>query len=363
MIERKYSLSEIKLIPDVSSKIQSRSFVNTTYINGQSALIASPMDTVISLENKDTFLQHSNVCLPRNSFEEVDPQSVTDNNLLFYSMGLNEFSTFIKTHNTPSSGYMYCVLLDIANGHMQQAIDLTKESKNKFGNQIILMAGNIANPKAILQYAHVDYIRIGIGGGSACLTSTKTGIHFPMASLIRECAQIKEQNNLSVKIIADGGIATFSDIIVSLALGADYVMLGKLFNKTIEAIGPKFIQGSTGKVEISNEKAIEEYYKGTDVYNLYRGMSTEDVQKKWKQWNNNAITELKVSEGTKYFNKVSYDLATFIKNYNHNLSSAMSYCNKLYLEEFINLPDDFFIIVSDFAHQQIKNKPNYDEEN
>lgn len=362
-MNRKYSLSEIKLIPDVSSKIKSRSNVNTNYVNGQSALIASPMDTVISLENKEAFLEYANVCLPRNSFKALLPQNDTEHNLLFYSVGLEEFSKFIESHNVPSNGYFYCILLDIANGHMQQAIDLTKEAKSKFGQQIILMAGNIANPKTILEYSHVDYIRIGIGGGSACLTSTKTGIHFPMASLIRECAQIKEQNNLNVKIVADGGIATYSDIIVSLALGADYVMLGKLFNKTIEAIGPKFIQGNSGKFEISTEKATEEFYKGTDVYNLYRGMSTQDVQKKWKQWNNNAVTELKVSEGTKYFNKVTYDLKTFMKNYTHNLSSSMSYCNKLNLEDFINLPDDFFIIVSDFAHQQIKNKPNYDEEN
>lgn len=359
---RKYSLSEIKLIPEITSEINSRSDVVTHYLNWQSALIASPMDTVISLENKDTFLEYANVCLPRNSFNKISFQEYGPN-LLFYSLGLEEFSTFIESYDVPISGHFYCVLLDIANGHMQQAIDLTKEAKTKFGKQLILMAGNIANPKTILEYSHVDYIRVGIGGGSACLTSTKTGIHFPMASLIRECAQIKEENSLNVKIVADGGIATYSDIIVSLALGADYVMLGKLFNKTIEAIGPKFIQGNSGKFEISTEKATEEFYKGTDVYNLYRGMSTQDVQKKWKQWNNNAVTELKVSEGTKYFNKVTYDLKTFMKNYTHNLSSSMSYCNKLNLEDFINLPDDFFIIVSDFAHQQIKNKPNYDEEN
>jgi len=365
MIQRKYSLSEIKLIPAQISKVSSRGEVNVCYRdNGQSSLTASPMDTVISPDNKDLFLKHSNVCLPRNSFKlkDIKVQDRTQNNLLFYSLGIKEFTEVIETFSVPFGGDYYCLLLDIANGHMSQAAQLTLKAKEKFQNGLILMVGNIANPKTMLDYAHADYIRVGIGGGSACLTSTKTGIHFPMASLVRECFEVKERFDLKTKIVADGGIATYSDIVVSLALGADYVILGKLFNKTIEAIGPKYIDSldekENDKVLINTEEAKKLFFGGKTVYNLYRGMSTEEVQ---KQWNNNAVHELKVSEGTRYFNKITYTLETFMKNYNHNLSSAMSYCGKFFLEEFVGMDDESFILVSDFAHQSIKNKPNYEE--
>ncbi len=65
----------------------------------------------------------------------------------------------------------------------------------KFGDKLILMAGNIANPETYREYARagVDYVRISVGSGSCCITSSNSGCYTPMASLIVKCSEIKNK--------------------------------------------------------------------------------------------------------------------------------------------------------------------------
>jgi GMP reductase len=63
---------------------------------------------------------------------------------------------------------------------------ISKKIKEKFGDDIELMVGNIQTLIHIENICEigVDYIRVGIGGGSACTTSANVAVHYPMASLI-----------------------------------------------------------------------------------------------------------------------------------------------------------------------------------
>lgn len=158
--------------------------------------------------------------------------------------------------------------VDIANGHMLKLIDLCSQAKSIFGGRLSLMAGNIANPDTYADYslAGIDFVRIGVGGGSVCTTSANGGIHYAMASLIKEVVDkkraiekcIEETKVVNIAgdsgfylgcnsithpyksvpfIIADGGFDNYDKIIKALALGADYVMVGKLFAQSQEACG------------------------------------------------------------------------------------------------------------------------------
>ena len=140
------------------------------------------------------------------------------------------------------------VLIDVANGHMQHLIDICKQVKESWGDNIVIMAGNIANPKTYIEYcdAGIDYVRCSIGSGSCCTTASNTAVHYPIASLIDEINTIKESrkhtyesayDKFCTKVIADGGIRNFSDVVKALALGADYVMVGGLFASFIESAG------------------------------------------------------------------------------------------------------------------------------
>jgi IMP dehydrogenase/GMP reductase len=330
MKELKFDWNDISIIPDVLSDISSRKEVDITY-NGKLPIFVSPMDTVVDETNAQIFNDNNiNVCLPRHvKYSEVR------NDNYFYSYGLDEIIIIIdKKEFLPKR-----VLIDIAQGHMKKLLDTAKNIKDIYGNSIELMVGNIANPETYRKYceAGVDFIRVGIGGGSACTTSANVSIHYPMASLINECYLISKEFKTPTKIIADGGFKNYSDVIKALALGANYVMLGGIFNKCLESCSDNFVKKSEYK-KIDKEEAINYYNNGVEVYKYYRGMSTKEVQKYWNK------SEIKTGEGISKYNKVEYTLNGWIENFQDYLKSAMSYTNSKNLNEFIGKVK--FIVIS-----------------
>ena len=134
------------------------------------------------------------------------------------------------------------VLIDIANGHMSKLIVLIEEIKRLWPH-LKLMVGNIANPETFvnLGMAGADYIRCSIGSGAGCTTASNVSINYPLGSLISECYILRKQYGLKTKIVADGGMRNYSDVIKALGLGADYVMIGSIFNKAIESAGHNYL--------------------------------------------------------------------------------------------------------------------------
>ena len=179
-----------------------------------------------------------------------------------------------------------------------------------------------------------------------CITSSNTSIHYPIASLLSETYEIKKKLILPgmnvPKIIADGGIRNYSDVIKAIGvLGADYVMIGGLFSKLVESAAPTFYYDKDG-VSIHEinpfEHKIDAYPDGTfdideeyiidNLHKVFYGMASrrgqEDIQGK----------KTKTSEGVE---KV-FDCTTNLRKWSENMAayiqSAMSYTNCRYLEEF-----------------------------
>lgn len=340
----KLDWNDISIVPSELSSIDSRSEINPLK-DGKLPLFTAPMDTVIDDSNIASFVGSGiNICLPRHvKYDELSKiYNGCDN--FFYSYGLDEISELFESGaELPNK-----VLIDVANGHMQRLYDVSKQIKEKYGDQIQLMVGNIANPQTYRKYCEigVDYIRVGIGGGSACTTSANVSIHYPMASLINECHLISKEFDNPTKIIADGGFRNFSDIIKSLAIGADYVMLGGVFNKCLESCSNSFIKvnpklGPSEYKEVSKEEAIEYFNEGGNIYKYYRGMSTKEVQKSWNR------KELKTGEGITKYNLVENTLSGWCENFTDYLKSAMSYTGFRTLDEFIGGPE--FIQISPMA--------------
>lgn len=330
----KYDWNDISIVPAILSEIDSRSQVNPYLKNGKLPIFTAPMDTVIDENNCKQFYNYEiNVVLPRNvKFEDLKDQNY------FYSYGLDEVIDMLKTNKEfPSK-----ILIDVANGHMLKLYETSKEIKERFKDDVKLMIGNIANPETYRKYCdiNVDYIRVGIGGGSACLTSANGAIHYPMASLIKECGDIADQYDNPTQIIADGGFKNYSDIIKALALGAHSVMLGGIFNKCLEACGENYVLDH-GKYVLLEDYKDPNYnglkfkpnnYMG-DIYKKFRGMSTKEVQKDWNR------KELKTSEGIVKYNKVEYTLDGWVQNFTDYLKSTMSYCGKRDLDSYIGNVD------------------------
>ncbi len=209
---------------------------------------------------------------------------------------------------------------------MSDLADTTKLAKEKYPD-ITLMVGNVANPKTYVSLSEsgADFIRVGIGNGGGCLTTQQTGVGFPMGSLIQECYNASLSLYNPAKIVADGGMQTYSDVIKALGLGADFVMLGNILNKTLESAGDNYIFKN---IPINENLANLAYENGICVWKKYRGMSTKEVQKKWGNIN------IKTSEGVVRYRKVEYTIEGWVNNFEHYLRSAMSYSGARTLDEF-----------------------------
>lgn len=324
-IKKKYSLSDLAIVPASLSNVNSRNEVKTTYENGMSPFFVAPMDTVVDLNNLSKFYDlNLNVCLPRG----IEYSDLTKTN--FVSYGLDEFiEKYCVEPVLYGSGVMGNVLIDIANGHMKKLYDACKIAKSIWGDALNLMVGNIANPKTYHEFAEigVDYIRVNIGSGTVCTTTTHTNVHYPTASLIMECRAIKDKYNYKTKIIADGGISSTADVNTALACGADFVMIGSLFNRTYEACGQAYI---FKRIPVLNSMIPFLKKLGLSIKRKYRGMSTTAVQKAWKK------KTIRPSEGIHIYNEVSFSLESLVSDLNHRLATAMSYTGDFTLETFVS---------------------------
>jgi IMP dehydrogenase/GMP reductase len=326
--------NDILITPAVISTIRTRSIINPNQSLGEMnwlPIIVSPMDTVIDKSNWKLFIEERMpICFPRGiSTMDFNNDDITILNhyksAVFFSYSLDETSQMIEwLVNNPGKDLEYNLLIDIANGHMKHLVDLIKELRGR--TKVKIMVGNIANPETyrILSDAGADYIRVGIGFGGGCLTAMNTGVGYSVASLINECNLIKQVKN-GAKIVADGGFREYSDIIKALALGADYIMLGSILNKSLESAGDTYWKGI--KLKPSIAKIL--WNRKFRLEKKFRGMSTKEVQKKWGK------EKLTTSEGVVRMRTVKYTLSGWRENFEDYLKSAMSYTNSRTLGEFI----------------------------
>ncbi|MFN8471267.1 MAG: IMP dehydrogenase [Anaerolineae bacterium] len=128
------------------------------------------------------------------------------------------------------------IVVDIAHGHSENAIDAVRNLRRTFG-QIDIIAGNVATAEGVeaLADAGADAVKVGVGPGSICVTRIVTGFGVPQLSAIIECAEAARR--AGVPIVADGGIRTSGDVVKALAAGGQTVMIGSLLAGTTESPG------------------------------------------------------------------------------------------------------------------------------
>lgn len=337
MKDIKWDLSDIVLMPAEVSEISSRKECSIIYDTGVLPLMASPMDTVVSIDNYKEYIKKGIIpCIPRGQYVEPSFE------MYFQSFGLCEIETQLKRYKLGIQEvepnelfYMHKkILIDIANGHMSKLIPLIKDIKLHWPD-IKIMVGNIANPETFvnLGLAGADYVRVSIGSGQGCTTAANVSINYPLGSLISECYEQRKHYDIKTKIVADGGMKNYADIIKALALGSDYVMMGSTFNKCIESAGFNYLW----KMKINNKTAEILWRYGFPIKKKYRGMSTKAVQRNWGK------TKLVTAEGITKYQNVEYTLGQWTENFGDYLKSAMSYCNAKTLEDFKGKAEYIFI--------------------
>lgn len=129
--------------------------------------------------------------------------------------------------------------------------------RETYGDRVKVGAGNVVDAEGFryLAQAGADFIKIGIGGGSICITREQKGIGRGQATATIEVAKARddyfEETGIYIPICSDGGIVHDYHITLALAMGADFVMLGRYFSR--------FEESPTKKVTI-NGSYMKEYW-------------------------------------------------------------------------------------------------------
>jgi IMP dehydrogenase len=128
------------------------------------------------------------------------------------------------------------LVLDIAHGHAEAALDAVRELKRRFP-QADVIAGNVATAEGVrdLAAAGADAVKVGIGPGFACTTRLVAGVGVPQFSAVLDCAKAAREAELP--LIADGGIRRPGDLAKAIAAGGSSVMVGSLLAGRSESPG------------------------------------------------------------------------------------------------------------------------------
>lgn len=238
---------DIQLIPGYSG-IESRQNIDlstnlTTNYKIRVPLIASPMDTVCDSEMAIAMLDLGGVgCIHRFMSAEEQAQEVNTVRIhsLKYMTGVPIMAAvgangdYLERAQELVNNGANIILIDVAHGYHKFVRDAISNLKKNLPSNVDIIAGNVATGKAALdlQLWGADAVRVGIGGGSLCTTRIKTGFGVPNVTSLQDCVE-----NISIPVIACGGIRSSGDIAKALAVGANSVILGSLLAGTKEAPG------------------------------------------------------------------------------------------------------------------------------
>lgn len=135
--------------------------------------------------------------------------------------------------------------IDSSDGFSEWQAETITYVKGQFGAHAFVGAGNVVDREGFryLADAGADFVKVGIGGGSICITREQKGIGRGQATAVIETARARDEYAQEtgdyVPICSDGGITQDYHITLALAMGADFVMMGRYFARFDEAPGRK----------------------------------------------------------------------------------------------------------------------------
>ena len=188
-----------------------------------------------------------------------------------------------------------------------------------YGDKVKVGAGNVVDRDGFrfLAEAGADFVKIGIGGGSICITRETKGIGRGQATAVIEVAKARDEyykeTGIYVPICSDGGIVHDYHITLALAMGADFVMLGRYF--------ARFDESPTNKVRIKGQYMKEYWGEGSNR------------ARNWQRYDLGGATKLSFEEGVDSYVPYAGSLADGVTNTLYKVRSTMCNCGALSIEE------------------------------
>ncbi|MGI5883556.1 MAG: IMP dehydrogenase [Candidatus Spyradocola sp.] len=191
--------------------------------------------------------------------------------------------------------------------------------REHYGNSVKIGAGNVVDRDGFLFLAKAgaDFVKVGIGGGSICITRETKGIGRGQATALIEVAAARDeyyqQTGIYVPICSDGGIVHDYHMTLALAMGADFLMLGRYF--------ARFDESPTNKVNINGNYMKEYWGEGSNR------------ARNWQRYDLGGAAKLSFEEGVDSYVPYAGSLKDNVSTSLYKVRSTMCNCG------VTNIPD------------------------
>ncbi|MEG0662947.1 MAG: IMP dehydrogenase, partial [Anaerovoracaceae bacterium] len=191
--------------------------------------------------------------------------------------------------------------------------------REKYGDSVKVGAGNVVDREGFLYLAEAgaDFIKIGIGGGSICITREQKGIGRGQASAVQDVAEARneyyERTGVYIPICSDGGIVYDYHMTLALAMGSDFLMLGRYFARFDESPG--------ARLNVNGNYVKEYWGEGSNR------------ARNWQRYDMGGDRKLSFEEGVDSYVPYAGSLADNVRQSLQKVKSTMCNCGVLSLDE------------------------------
>lgn len=210
--------------------------------------------------------------------------------------------------------------IDSSEGYTEWQARTIKFIREKYGDSVKVGAGNVVDSDGFrfLAEAGADFIKIGIGGGSICITRETKGIGRGQATAVIDVARARDEyfreTGVYVPICSDGGIVLDYHITLALAMGCDFCMLGRYF--------ARFDESPTNKVMVNGSYMKEYWGEGSAR------------ARNWQRYDMGGAAKLSFVEGVDCYVPYAGSLHDNMTTTLSKVRSTMCNCGALNIPEF-----------------------------
>lgn len=209
--------------------------------------------------------------------------------------------------------------IDSSEGYSEWQKDTLDFVRQKYGDEVKIGAGNVVDKEGFfyLAEAGADFVKIGIGGGSICITREQKGIGRGQASAVMDVAEARNQyfkeTGIYVPICSDGGIVYDYHMTLAFAMGADFIMLGRYFARFDESPG--------ARLNVNGNYVKEYWGEGSNR------------ARNWQRYDMGGEGELSFEEGVDSYVPYAGKLSDNVRQSLQKVKSTMCNCGVLNLKD------------------------------
>ncbi|NLI91004.1 MAG: IMP dehydrogenase [Peptococcaceae bacterium] len=239
--------------------------------------------------------------------------------------------------------------IDSSDGFSEWQSETISFIRGKYREKVKVGAGNVVDEEGFLYLAEAgaDFIKVGVGGGSICITREQKGIGRGQATAVIEVAKARDEyfnkTGVYIPLCSDGGIVHDYHMVLALAMGADFVMLGRYFARFDESPGRK--------IKLGGMNYVKEYWG-----------EGSNRARNWQRYDMGGENKLSFEEGVDSYVPYAGKLKDNVDITVSKIKSTMCNCGALNIQELQKTARMTLVSATSIreggAHDVILNKDN-----